>query len=94
MTKLITLNPNNERACHKFGAYLIEKGQTKEGLEYLKQSIEINPNYKGAYEELVELEKKGSKYQMSLEYLFKLISISPNDGYYYYKVGTIYSLKN
>ncbi len=68
------------------GTLYLEEGEIEKGINFLKESIKINPNSDTAYSELGNAYYNEKKFNLAAECWLKEIKISPNHLYAYFMV--------
>jgi len=68
------------------GTLYLEEGKIEKGINYLQESIGINPNLDTAYSELGNAYYNEKKFDLAAEYWLKEIEISPDHLYTYFMV--------
>jgi len=82
--------PVTERIYSGLGIAYIEKGQLDEAEEYLRKSIEANPQYFAAYYNLGNLYSQRNLSDKAREYYKKAIELNPYQAQVYNNLGNAY----
>ena len=79
LDKLITANPNDERAHFTIGAYYFGQQDYVKAIEHYKKATELAPNYSPAYNILGYAYRQQSNYASAEQAFQKYIELIPND---------------
>ena len=87
---LFTSEYKNHLLCNILGAIYSMLLEPEQAEYYYKKSIEINPNYDGAYSNLATCYRGKGNFELAIEFFNKALKINPNNSEAYNNLGLVY----
>ena len=89
--RAVELAPDNHWACYYYGLFLIDhRGDTKEGVRYIRKSLEVYPGFVEALRIWGRMLAHDGRWQEAAETYEKALAIDPRNRPLYYLLASTY----
>lgn len=89
-SRVLTLNSNDYISWHFLSRAVAKQGMKDSALVCLKRSLEINPNYFGATEEMAKVNFRSKYYKAALPFYERAISLQPTTARLHFELAECY----